>query len=310
MSQNPKTPLVFYLLGDLSPETWSLAQSNVLVKNPKTGFLENIYYIPGTNTIWGTELQKQGDILKNYKKKSIYFIDGTLSVPEDNPLLIEYLKSHPDYGIKFALLDKHADSQKSIDKADLITKAVLCLQGTTLDTKTVGLLVFGEEILSQNDKEIEAMVKQSAISNPQAIIDAYSDKGEWKYKKVVALALSKSVIRINPTKTAVLWTDTNEPIITLAVGQKPIDETAVFISESKNESTLQALSLKIDNKEVLNVAKQDVAPAPETASTSKEEEEDSAELERLQKEYELKFEVAPPNNKKNDVAWLKGKLLE
>lgn len=297
MNQNAQnTPLVFYLLGNKTPETWSLNQKDVLVKNEKTNFLEKIYYIPGANSIWHSDLEKQGDILKNYKKKPIFLIEGTLSVPPEDLILIEYLKKHPDFGVKFSLVDKNANAQKSIDKADLITSAVLSLQGSALDIKTVGLLVFGEGVLQQEDKEIEAMVKQSAISNPQAIVDAYSEQGEWKYKKVVALALSKGIIRINPTKTAVLWTDTGEPILTLAVGQKPIDETGLFLSQNKNETTLQALSLKIDNKEVVNV--------PTTAS------QDETSLEKLQKEYEAKFEAIPPINKKNDVEWLTKKLLE
>jgi hypothetical protein len=298
MNQNTKTPLVFFLLNGLSPETWTLAQKNVLVKNPNTGFLENIFYIPGTNTIWSSELEKQGDVLKNYKKKEIVFVEGTLSVTEDNIILIDYLKSHPDFKEKFSLIDKDADSQKIIDKTDLITKAVMSLQGNSLDIKTVALLVFGESALLQDEKEIEALVKQKAISDPQSIVDAYSDKGEWKYKKVVALALSKGIIRINPTKTAVLWADTGEPILTLAVGQKPIDETGLFISQSKNESTLQALSLKLENKEVI------ISPA---SSIDKGAE---SNLEKLQKEYEDKFGAIPPINKKNDVEWLSKKLLE
>lgn len=291
MNQNTKTPVVFYLLNDLSPETWTLAQKNVLVKNPKTGFLEKIYYIPGTNTIWHSELEKQGDILKNYKKKDIVFVEGTLSVSPDNIILIEYLKTHSDFKLKYSLVDKDADSQKIIDKTNLITKAVMSLQGNSLDIKTVGLLVFGESALLQDDKEIEALVKQKAISDPQSIVDAYSEEGEWKYKKVVALALSKGVIVINPTKTAVLWTDSGENIITLAVGQKAIDETALFLSQSKNETTLQALSLKIEGKEVVSTI-------------------DADTVEKLQKQYEDKFGAIPPINKKNDVEWLSKKLLE
>jgi hypothetical protein len=44
------------------------------------------------------------------------------------------------------------------------------------------------------------MVKQSAISNPQAIVDAYSDKVNGSTKKVVALALSKGLSKSTPTK--------------------------------------------------------------------------------------------------------------
>jgi len=305
MNQTSQAPLVFFLLNGLAPETWSLSQKNILVKNPDTGFLENIYYIPGTQTIWHNELQKQGDILKNYTKKSIYFVEGTLSVQPDDLILIEYLKTHPDFKVKYSLVDKNADAQKNIDKADLITKAVLALQGNSLDIKTVGLLVFGESVLLQEDKEIEALVKQNAISNPQAIVDAYSDKDEWKYKKVVALALSKGIIRINPTKTAVLWNDTNEPIITLAVGQKPIDETGLFLSQSNNETTLQALALKLDNKSVVNVA-----PSVEDAGTATAAGQEETALEKLQKEYEDKFGGIPPINMKNNVEWLTKKLLE
>jgi hypothetical protein len=297
MSQDTKTPVVFFLLNDLSPETWTLAQKNILVKNPNTEFLENIFYIPGTKTIWSSELEKQGDVLKNYKKKDIVFVEGTLSVSNDNTILIEYLKSHPDFKEKYSLVDKNADAQKSIDKADLITKAVISLQGDSLDIKTVGLLVFGESVLLKEEKEIEAMVKQNAISNPQTIVDAYSDQGEWKYKKVVALALSKGIIKINPTKTAVLWSETGEPILTLAVGQKPIDETGLFLAQNKNETTLQALSLKIDNKEVVNL--------PTYLG-----QQDDTSLEKLQKQYEDKFGAIPPINKKNDVEWLSKKLLE
>lgn len=292
-------PLVFFLLNDLSPETWSINQNNVLVRNPKTGFLEKIYYIPGTDTIWHSDLQKQGDILKNYVKKSLYFVEGTLSVQPDDLILIEYLKTHPDFKVKFSLVDKNADAQKNIDKADLITSAVIALQGDDLDITTVALLVFGENVLDQEVKELEALVKQTAISNPQAVVNAYSDKDEWKYKKVVALALSKKIIRINPTKTAVLWTDTNEPILTLAVGQKPIDETAIFISQNANESTLQALSLKIDGKS--NVA----IPTKTQEEILKEE-----ELQALRKAYEDKTGTIPPTNKRKDVDWLKKKIAE
>ena len=298
MNQNANTPLVFFLLNGLSPETWSLAQKDILVKNPKTGFLEKIYYIPGTTSIWHSDLEKQGGVLKNYIKKSIYFVEGTLSVSPDDVILIEYLKSHPDFKLKYSLVDKNADSQEIIDKTDLITQAVINLQGESLDIKTVGLLVFGESTLLQDDKTVEALVKQKAISEPQTIIDAYSDKGEWKFKKVVALALSKEIIRINPTKTAVLWVDNNEPILTLAVGQKPIDELGLFISSSKNESTLQALSLKIENKDVV---KTDLSSKGNDTGHS---------LEDLHKAYEDKFGAIPPINKKNDVEWLSKKLLE
>jgi hypothetical protein len=294
MNQKSNTTLVFFLLNGLSPETWSVSQKDILVTNPKTGFKEKIYYIPGTTSIWHSELEKQGDVLKNYIKKGLYFVEGTLSVEPEDTILIDYLKTHPDFKLKYSLVDKNADSQQIIDKTDLITQAVISLQEKTLDIKTVGLLVFGESVLLQDYKAVEALVKQKAITEPQSIINAYSDKGEWKYKKVVALALSKEIIRINPTKTAVLWVDTNEPILTLAVGQKPIDELGLFLSSSKNESTLQALSLKIDNKETVNTAKS----------------HNAGSVEDLQKAYEDKFGEIPPINKKNNVEWLSKKLLE
>jgi hypothetical protein len=62
------------------------------------------------------------------------------------------------------------------------------------------------------------MVKQSAISNPQAIVDAYSDKGGIQKSSCIS-AIKKKLSKSTQQKTAVLWTDTGEPILTLAVGQ-------------------------------------------------------------------------------------------
>jgi hypothetical protein len=286
--------IVFFLIGNSAPETWTLPQRSVLVENPETGFKQNIVYVPGADTIWKQELEKKGDILKNAKKEEIVFVHGTLSVSQDNKILIEYLRAHPWFGVKFNIVDKAADSKKLIEKADLIAEAVTSLKGDTLDIKTVALLVFGDSALNEAVLELEAKVKIKAIQEPQSIIDAYSDKGEWKYKKVVALALSKEILTINTTKTAILWTDSKEPLLTLAVGQKPIDELASFIADNKNESTLQSISLKLEGKEPVK--------NPENANQEK--------LEELQKKYEEKFGAIPPINMKNNAEWLEKKLLE
>jgi hypothetical protein len=78
------------------------------------------------------------------------------------------------------------------------------------------------------------MVKQSAISNPQAIVDAYSDKVNGSTKKSSCISAIKRIIKINTTKQP--FVEDPEPILTLAVGQKPIDRNGIVLSENKNET--------------------------------------------------------------------------
>jgi hypothetical protein len=90
------------------------------------------------------------------------------------------------------------------------------------------------------------MVKQSAISNPQAIVDAYSDKGE--YKKVVALALSKRNYQ-NQRNKKQLFVDRHRRAYSYSSSRtKTNRRNGIVLSENKNENTLQSLSLKLDNK--------------------------------------------------------------
>jgi hypothetical protein len=78
--------------------------------------------------------------------------------------------------------------------------------------------------------------KTSCISNPQTIVDAYSDK--WNLKRVVALAIKKYQIKRNQNYSRFV-DEHQSPILTLAVGQNNKTEMGLFfIRENKNENTV------------------------------------------------------------------------
>jgi hypothetical protein len=81
---NKSKPVVFYLLGGKTPETFTLPKRNVIIKHPKLGVLKKITYRLGQSSFWEHEIDS--DYLKNSKETDIVFIGGTLSVnPEPLP---------------------------------------------------------------------------------------------------------------------------------------------------------------------------------------------------------------------------------
>jgi len=298
-----KKMIHFFLLNGITAETWTVPQSNVMIKDPEKG-LKKIAYIPGTQTIFWDDIPE--GYRKAYKKSYITFVTGHLLVDEDNKTLVEYLRKHPRFGQLWSETNTQKESEDKIEEANKVEKAFELFKSDKLSVMTVAVALYGESALDENILGLEARIKSMVIlREPQKIIDIYSDKGNFKYKKIVCAAIAQKVIYVNGSKTAVLWTDSEENIITVGVGQNPIDELSKFIGSKDNLTTLQAISVKLVKTE----APTEVEKAKDV-DTSNNLTGSDKELLDLQIAYEEKFGHPPGPSKKNDIQWLKMKLTE
>jgi hypothetical protein len=299
-----KTHIVFKLKGDITPLSWTLAQRNISV-NTSEG-KKAIAYYPTADTIYFDKMDKfrQEQLVKKGMKISpIVFIGGTLSVEVTNLRLLEYLEAHPKFNKLFYKVDVAETAKQEIEKSDLIFKAAELYGKNTIDTMTIAICLYGEDVLENEIIELEAKVKNECVKNPKSIIDIFEEKGDFKYKKIVAASIAQKIIYVNPTKTAVLWTDSGENIITVATGEKPIDQMAQFIGNKENTSTLQAIHIKLEkSKAPTEVEKANNVDTGNNLTGS------DKELLDLQIAYEEKFGHPPGPSKKNDAEWLKMKL--
>ena len=90
-----------------------------------------------------------------------------------------------------------------------------------------------------------------AIADPQTLT-----------KYLAALALSKNIIKLNTSKTQIVWSDNSEVIVALPVGQKPSTVLAEFLFEPKSEGTLAELQKRVN-------AVSDTAKTPKKTTSRK-----------------------------------------
>lgn len=327
MAQNQY--VTFRLTGNKKPVNWQLGIKGMMVPNrEKGGALKRVQYIPGSESIFKDD--HKGD----EKPQSIWFQDGLLKVHINDKPLLTILYNHKQYNKEFEKVDPDREADKELAKMELQERALAKANvSDDMELRASAVVLMGHGALTMSDKVIRMKVKKMAFEQPQKLLDELNS-AEYRGKYIAALSVLKEVVLINESRTAVTWKDGNI-IVSVAAGQDPITRLGTFLSGDSEQSvtTLQALGEEIKRKYVRKVevtgedeikaimedkeGKKDVdlpeqPPFADLANDPNDEVvDDSPEmsLEEVQQLY-TEFVGTVPNNKKNDIDWLKSKIEE
>lgn len=234
---------LYKLKNNTQNPSWELRNREVLItKSDKDGIRE-IQYVPGADSIWKHENEKQG------KARSVWFSDGSLSVNPNDKVLIEFLEKHPDFEKEYELYDPEAKAAAEFEEFELIETAKEMLRKYSDDEDKMGATaasLFGHTSMNWGAKETKLRCFKHAESKAKEVISALEDPAsEAKY--IAALGLRKKIIETNPQQTAVVWNDKDRGVICpVASGKKPLTVLGEFLYDEKNLDTLQEIGKRID----------------------------------------------------------------
>lgn len=244
MLQNINT----YLLNeDIKAPVFVLRHSEVFIETSKG--IREIKYVKGANSIFAD------DISPKLKRTPNEFLNGRLDVPKSDKIRNEYLQKHPDFGVKFRLLDIEGEAEKELEKLDAVYKALAELE--TLDAsqqEAVAVELFGD-LATQNWKDEKTRLElkkyvmddknltPNGVQKAQHFLSVMKDE-QTEVKFLIINALRKNIISISADKTAIKW-ESGEDLISVPVGKKPINEMATFLMSKKGTNTLQSLAEKM-----------------------------------------------------------------
>ena len=335
--------VIFRLIGNVTPVSWELPLRNVYLprKNKEgNGSADKlIAYRKGAPSIWDEDYK--GD-----KKPipAVYFENGTLEVEPTDVLLLEILEKHRFANKRYERYDPDTTAEKKLEAFHLREKALelVNVSGETR-VKAMALALLGQETISFTVTQALAELKQKAYDNPKALIDTY-DEPDYEAKYVVALAYLKGIIKDNESQTSVIWADSGNPIIRLAVGEDGITQMSKFLAVKSEESviTMQRIGtlvgdlnnievnttdsavpsadakklLSEKDKEIEELKKQlaakqatPVVDSDDEPAKDADKEEDPA-LEEAKALYFKALGKQVPVNKKNDLDWINEKIQE
>lgn len=204
-----------------------LMQSGVTVYDEDTGKVREIRYCENEHSIFKDE---QGE---NSVKSPIVFRMGSLFVPHTKPNLRAFLDVHPQNrangGNIFYVEDAIKNVEKDLDSEFLVNDAITMLRTKDLDELLAVALAYGMDV-NRPTSEIKHDLLQKAKKSPKVFIESF-DNPVVAMKSKIRQAISYQIIKAE--KDAVKWFDTNKHIISVPVGQDPVD---VFVRYCMTEA--------------------------------------------------------------------------
>lgn len=330
-----------------TPSTWAIPQSNVMAPKDNKGN-KFIDYYPGQDSCFVEDIQAKNKDLRPSKvplfEYNVSSKQTELMVDEQNVALINYLKTHPWFGVKYSIFSKDGQAQKDLSEFENVEKALeLIKESDELKVKAISMAIFGLSSFNKSYTQCAAELKAKAIRDPQVIIVAM-EAPNYETKYVAGLAFVSGIIKLNPTHTAIIWDDNDGVILHVAQGENGLDKLTNFLTNETKEAQvlLQEFNTRLERKERMVARSEDADKiisdkdaeiaelkrqlAESTKNTApivtekvvnvlgeEEEEEDSkvkSTLEQLQEDYKLKFKSEVPIRYKNDEVWIAKKLAE
>ena len=328
-----------------TPSTWELPQTNVMGLKEGKG-KKFIDYYPGEDSCFVEDIQAKNKDLRPAKVPLFQYNAQTkqteLAVDETNLALMNYLKTHPWFGVKFKLFSKQKEAEESLAEYQNVEKALeLIKESDELKVKAISMAVFGLQSFYKTYTQCAAELKAKAIREPLVIIQAM-EATNYETKYVSGLAFVSNIIKLNPTHTAIVWADSSEGVILhVAQGENGLDKLTNFLTNETKEAQvlLQEFNTRLERKERMAVRSEDSdkllsekdreiaelkrqlaestkTTAPIVAEKVVEEleeevpEKGKSTLEQLQEDYVNKFGKEAPIAYKNNEVWLAKKLAE
>jgi hypothetical protein len=324
-----------------TPSTWELPQSNVMgIKQGKGKKFINYY--PGEDSCFVEDIFAKNKDLEPSKVPLFKFNPQSgatdLLVDDSNISLLNYLKIHPWFEVRYNIFSKEKEATENLAQFENVEKALeLIKESDEIKVKAISMAIFGLNSFYKTYTQCAAELKAKAIKDPYVIISAM-EATNYETKFVAGLAFVSGIIKLNPTHTAITWSDNDGLILHVAQGENGLDKLTNFLTNETKEAQvlLQEFNTRLVRKEktaarsddsdkLLSEKDAEIAELKRQLEASKatiqdavgtKEEEDDEDLdgksalEQLQEDYVNKFKSEVPIRYKNDEVWLAKKLAE
>jgi len=206
---------------------YKLPQNNILVFDEESGFNREIRYCPAERSIFKDEQSEAA------KRSQIVFRDGLLTVQPTDPMLLEYLRAHPDNvangGKRFNEVNEEANAEEELNREFAMHDAIAAIKNTDIETLIPVALSYGISA-DMSSLEIKRALLQQAKANPQAFLDSFGNPMVELRANVITAADFQI---LKSTDDGMYWYDSNKLIMSTPVGQDTVDVFVRFLRTDK-----------------------------------------------------------------------------
>jgi len=217
-----------------------LPQKGVTIYDEESDSVREIRYCPNEQSIFRDE---QSD---NARRESVAFREGRLFVAKEKPNLRKFIELHPlnqaNGGSVFREVNKKKSAEAELQKEFLTTDAVALVRDTDIQELLPIAMYFNVGINSPVS-EIRFNLLRIAKNKPQEFIESF-DSPQVQARSIIAQAKDYQIINVK--SNGVYWFDSNGLIVSVPVGQDPVDVMVRFCLTEKGSSVLSSLEERLE----------------------------------------------------------------
>ena len=219
---------------------YMLPQKGVTIFDSENDTVREIRYCPNEPSIY---VDEQSD---NAIKESVAFREGKLFVPKEKPNLRKFLESHPmntaNGGHIFRKVDKKKDASDELEKEFKVSEAVAMVRDKDINDLLPIALYFNVNI-NKPSSEIRFNLLRIAKSKPQDFIESF-DSPSVTARSIVQQAKDYQIIEVKEDRCS--WFDSKSMIVSVPVGQDPMDVMIRFCLTEKGSAVLSSLEERLE----------------------------------------------------------------
>jgi len=216
-----------------------LPQKGVTVYDEAKNTVREIRYCPNEPSVWSDE---QGD---RATRQSVIFREGRLFAPRDKPNLREFLDLHPgnaaNGGKTFREVNKKKDAEKELKREFLQNDAIAMVRDRDVQDLLPIALFFNIDI-NTSVSDIRYNLLQIAKKKPAEFIESF-DSPQVAVRSAIVQAKDYQII--NMKDDGVYWFDSNSLIVSVPVGQDPMDVMVRFCLTERGSSVVFDLERRL-----------------------------------------------------------------
>ena len=210
---------------------YMLPQKGVTVYDEANDTVREIRYCPNEPSIY---VDEQSD---NAVRQSVAFRMGRLFVPKEKPNLRKFLDMHPQNGPVFKEIDKRRDAEKELEKEFILTDAIARVRDADINDLLPVAIYFGVNI-NAPVSEIRYNLLTIAKRKTEEFLQSF-DSPQVMTRSTIQQARDYQILSVK--KNGVFWFDSNNLIVSVPVGQDPMDVMVRFCLTEKGASVLSNL---------------------------------------------------------------------
>lgn len=217
-----------------------LPQKGVTVYDKDKDTVREIRYCPNEPSIYMDE-QSQ-----NARREAVIFNEGRIFVPKDKPNLRMFLEAHPlnmaNGGQLFKEVNKKVEAEQELKKEFLQNEAIMMVREKSIE-ELLPVAIYFNVSIDQPTSEIRFNLLRIAKKKPSEFMEAF-DSPQVQVRSTVKQAADYQILNVK--KDGVYWFDSNGLVVSVPVGQDPLDVMVRFCLTEKGSSVLSSLEEKLE----------------------------------------------------------------